>query len=783
MAPGTGSRAKRTLHRPPRESAPSLAIVGTYVPRRCGIATFSADLVGALQRENPEGHCFVVALNDQKDGYDYGDEVGFEINEKQLQDYRAAADFLNASRVDAVSVQHEFGIFGGADGGYALKLLAQLRPPILTTLHTVLSKPSPSQRAVLREIGSRSDRVIVMSDTARQFLTDVYGVPAERVSFAPHGIPDVPFVDPSFYKDLFGVEGRKVVLTFGLLSRNKGIEVMVRALPEIARKHPEVVYIVLGATHPHVRRTEGEAYRLGLQQLARRLRVADRVQFHDRYVELDELVEFLGAADLYVTPYLNEEQIVSGTLAYAMGAGKAIVSTPYYYAREMLADGRGRLVPFGDADATAAAIIELLDDETTRHAMRKRAYTFARANVWSAVARRYLDIVSDVNEERSQQPRPPRPTSREPFETLPQLDFAHLRRLSDETGLLQHAHHHVPERAHGYCTDDNARALLVVVQALPFVVDSAELEALALRYFAFLRHAYHRESRSFRNFLGYDRRFLDERGSGDCQGRAAWALAITAAKFQDVGIRSSATDLLHETLPTLEAIADLRPRAYALLGLAPYLAEHGGDSAVKRTRQMLADRLFTTFQEASVVPDWPWPEDKLTYANAYLPQALIDSGEQLERPEMVERGLQALQWLMEMQRQDGRFSPVGNQGWFTRGAVRARFDQQPIEAHASVAACASAFRVTGDAAWLERVLLAFRWFLGENDAGQPLFDHANGGCRDGLHANGVNENEGAESTLAWIAALTQMHALEAAGQLGGRIATRATATVAAPGGP
>ena len=528
-----------------------------------------------------------------------------------------------------------------------------------------------------------------------------------------------------------------------------------------------MVYIVLGATHPHVKKASGEAYRLSLQQLARDLGVDDRVLFHDRYVDRETLCEFLGAADLYVTPYLHEEQIVSGTLAYAMGAGKAIVSTPYYYATEMLADGRGVVVPFGDSSALARSVIELLDDEANRSAMRKRAYTYSRGAVWAEVGRRYLDIFAGVRWERQHRPR--RLVSiaaRQRATALPEIDLRHLRRLTDSTGILQHAKYHVPDREHGYCTDDNARALIVSISAGQHLTTTDELDELSVAYLGFLRHAFNPQLKTFRNFMGYDRNWLEERGSPDSLGRAVWALGVAAAELRDDGLRSFAAELFREALPALEETRDLRTQAFALSGLTAYLARFGGDTAVKRPRALLSERLLKAFEEGATDTAWVWPETTLTYANARLPCALLEAGAQLENGDMIASGLRSLEWLMEVQTIEGRFSPIGNQGFYEKGGRRARFDQQPIEAEATVAACSTAFRVTGERVWLDRAWLAFRWFLGHNDLGQSLYDHGTAGCRDGLLATRVNDNEGAESTLAWLHALLQMHALQAAGELG-----------------
>ena len=757
--------------RPPnpytRDGLRSIVLLGTYVPRRCGIATFTADLTRAIAAAAGDVRVAVAALSDRPEGYDYPPEVAFEVNQNQLRDYSLAADYLNVRPVDIVCVQHEYGIFGGRNGRHILNLLDQLRMPVVTTLHTILKNPSPDQKQVIRELAAASERLVVMSETGRRFLVEAYDVKPEIVEVIPHGIPDVPFVDPNYYKDQFGVESRKVVLTFGLLSPDKGIENMIRALPAVVQNHPDAVYIVLGATHPNVRAAMGESYRLGLQRLIHELEVDDHVVFHERYVDLTELCEFLGAADVYVTPYLNEEQIVSGTLAYAMGAGKAVVSTPYWHATEMLSDGRGRVVPFGDVAAMADAVSELLESRTACHVMRKRAYTFSRDNIWSQVARRYLEVFSQIQRERLQTPKPAAhvPKMRWRVAALPEIKLDHLVRLSDETGMLQHATHLVPNRNHGYCTDDNARALIVASAIRRLVPDQATVDSLIIRYISFVQYAFDPELRRFRNMLGYDRRWTEEIGSPDSHGRAVWALGVAAATLEEEQLGAMAAALLHHALPYTEQAPDLRTVAFALLGLDAYLAHLPGERAIVRMRSVLADRLMQAFEQAHADEAWPWPEDTLTYANARLPQALLVSGRGLDREDMIHMGLRALRWLNEIQTIDGHFSPIGNRGWYTRGGERARFDQQPIEADSLVAASACAFEVTGDSFWLEQIVLGFEWFLGRNDSHAVLYDDASGGCRDGLHPAGASENQGAESTLAWLGALTTMNVLQSSGHL------------------
>jgi glycosyltransferase involved in cell wall biosynthesis len=736
----------------------NIALIGDYQPRRCGIATFTTDLTQALAEESPESSCFVVAMNDVLEGYRYPDQVRFEVNDKSLVDYQLAADFLNVSQVDVVCVQHEFGIYGGRFGSHILPLLRDLRIPIVTTLHTVLKDPEPGQKTIVEEMAQVSDRMVVMSDKARRMLREVYDIPEQKVVLIHHGIPDLPFIDPNYFKDQFGVEGRKVLLTFGLLSPAKGIEYMIDALPEIVRKHPDVTYIVLGATHPNVKREQGEAYRLSLQRQARQLGVEKNVVFHNRFVDLKELCEFLGVADLYVTPYLGQEQIVSGTLAYALGAGKATISTPYWYAEEMLADGRGRIVPFRDSNALAAQAIDLLDHDVERHAMRKRAYSYCREMVWKEVARQYLHVFTEVEKTRRDDPA-------RSFRTLslhrtslemPRPRFDHLRRLTDDVGILQHAKYIVPNRAHGYSIDDNARALIAVLMARDVGADRNQLRDLDCRYLSFVFHALNPRTDRFRNFMSYDRKWLEEQGSDDSHGRAVWSLGTTVAlgekELSDVALaifKPAATALLGTTSP--------RAWAFGLVGIHAYLRRFGGDSEMRRLREKLAQRLYDLY-ESNARDDWPWIEDVVTYDNGKIPQALMMSGVWLQRGEMTDAGLRSLDWLMRIQTDaKGHFIPVGNQGWYTRDGRRARFDQQPLEAQSIVEACMEAYSVTRDERWIDEARRSLDWFFGRNDMETPLYDYKTGGCCDGLGADGANRNQGAESTLACLLAVLRMY--------------------------
>ena len=740
----------------------TVAFVGDYVPRKCGIATFTADLCKAMAGQFPAARCIAVPVNDVAEGYDYPPEVRFEFLQQDIDSYRRAADFLNFSNVDVVSLQHEYGIFGGSAGSHILGLLRDLRMPVVTTLHTILREPGVEQRAVLRELAELSSRLVVMSDRGRCFLTDIYGVSDDKIDVIPHGIPDMPFVDPNFFKDQFGVEGKYMALTFGLLSPNKGIEHMLCAIPEIVREFPNFVYIVLGATHPQLMREQGERYRTTLERLVRDLGIGKYVIFYNRFVEIDELTEFLGAADIYVTPYLNPAQITSGTLAYAFGCGKAVVSTPYWYAEELLAENRGVLVPFGDSAAIARSIVELLRNETARHAMRKRAYIVGRGMIWNQVADRYMQVFHCARRSRvgvATRPVAARTLDDRPF-VQPRWRLDHLLHMTDSTGMFQHACYTIPNFCEGYCTDDNARALLLTVlleEAGPYPPD---LHRAATTYAAFLNGAFDAEQRRFRNFLGFDRRWLEQTGSDDCQGRTLWALGACIGRSQRRDLQRWAMQIFDHALPASAESTSPRTWAFTLLGIHEYFRRLSGDRLVSQIRETLTSRLIALFEQTAG-DDWLWFEDLLSYDNARLPHALILSGRWTGNVKAMDIGLRSLRWLADIQRSPrGYFRPIGCKGFCPRGQQRADFDQQPIEAYAMTSASIEAYRVTDDQFWLDEARRAFEWFLGSNDLGVEVYDPSSGGCRDGLHEDRLNENQGAESTLAFLLALAEIKLLE-----------------------
>jgi glycosyltransferase involved in cell wall biosynthesis len=743
-------------------SNPTIAFLGDYLPRKCGIATFTSDLLGAVAKHQPQSRCFAVPVNDIEGCYRYPEVVRFEIEEQDLESYRCAADFLNSSDVDVVSVQHEFGIFGGPAGSHLLTLLRGLTAPVVTTLHTVLRAPNADQHRVMRELIARSTRLVVMTERGRTILREVYQAPPAKIDLIPHGIPDVPFVAPDHYKEQFGVGGRKVLLTFGLLSPNKGIEHVLHALPDIVAEFPDAVYIVLGATHPNELRTRGDAYRLGLEAIVRKNKLENHVIFHNRFVELKELTEFIGAADLYITPYLDEAQITSGTLAYAFGAGKAVISTPYWHAAELLGEQRGVLVPFADPKAIAREASGLLRDGTRRNAMSDNAYKLGRTVVWSKTAGRYMRSFELARWQGAVAPRESvaaRESSHRPHES-PELNLDHLYHMTDSTGIFQHASLTTPNLAEGYCTDDNARALILAVLLGQLEEAPKRVRALATTYAAFLDFAFDPKTARFHNFLGIDRRWLDQQGSEDCHGRAIWALGTAVGRSPHWSSQMMAERLFARALPAVTGFTSPRAWAFSLIGIHEYLRRLKGDRLAKDVREELTGRLAAIFDQVAE-PGWTWFENSLTYDNAKLAHALIVSGRATGQRSVSQRGIQALRWLVGVQTSEhGQLRPIGSDGFYRRDGARAHFDQQPIEAQTTVSACLEAYRATADPWWYEQAQCAFDWFLGWNDLGLELYASQTGGCRDGLHADRSNENQGAESTLAFLLSLAEMRLIQ-----------------------
>ena len=737
-----------------------IAIIGNSLPRRCGIATFTNDLHNAISTSRPDLEVSIVAMTDRGQAYEYPPSVILEIKDGNIEEYRRAADFLNAGRFDAVCLQHEFGIFGGEAGAHILALLARLTMPVVTTFHTVLADPTARQRAVIERIVDISSKVVVMAHKGRELLRSVYLVSEDKIEVIVHGIPDVAFAGPGAAKARLGFEGKPVILTFGLLSPNKGIEVMIDAMPSILKRCPDAVYVVLGATHPNLVRDQGEAYRESLLRCARELGVEDHVVFLDRFVDQATLLEFISMSDVYVTPYLKEAQMTSGTLAYSFGLGKPVVSTPYWHARELLADGCGVLVPFGDAAAIGSEIAELLTDDARRQAMGRRAYATSRTMIWERAAEHYVSVFERArqgyrlkNAVRSDTGAPERSRS-----AVPDMQTGHFLSMCDDTGLFQHAVHSVPDRSHGYCVDDNARALLLACvlnrpgeQRLP--------ELLTARFAAFVQHAWNPDTRHFRNFMGFNRVWLEDRGSEDSHGRTLWALGESARGDASPFRRRWAVALFAQALSTAEKFRSPRAWAFTLLGLDAYCAAAPDDLHASEVRHSLAGRLMSCLASVET-PDWVWFEEGLAYDNARMPQALLLTGMATQTSEYLDAGLRSLRWLMTQQTtMAGHFRPVGTAGFGEQRQHPRAFDQQPVEATATIAACLAAWRADGDAEWKAMARRSFAWFLGSNDLSVALVDPHTGSCCDGLHPDRANENRGGESVVCYLLGLAEIRQL------------------------
>lgn len=725
---------------PPRISR--IALIGNYLPRRCGIATFTTDIFGAIRSRFPAVDVDIWAMNDGACDYAYPAEVIGTIEQDDPTSYRLAAAAISASKADLVWLQHEFGIFGGEAGSHILKLIDRLSTPIAVTLHTVLSEPDGNQRRVMDALLDRCQVVMVMAEAARQILIIDYQCDPGKICVIPHGIPDRAFASTGPMKERFGWKDRKVILTFGLLSPGKGIETMIAAMPRVVSAIPDALYVILGATHPHAVAHNGERYRNSLKAMAENLGVAAHVEWIDSFCENAELLDYLSAADIYVTPYLNPAQVTSGTLAYAVGLGKPVVSTPYVHATELLGDGSGRLVDFGDSNGFADEIIDLLEDEVGLMDLRKRTYSLGRELIWPRFAEAAMQQFEEHARAPTCQARPIRPAQ------IPEsLPFEAVIRQSDATGILQHSQFSVPDRHHGYCIDDNARALILACKR--GVCDAKSCERWMVIYASFLAHAWNPQAGRFRNFMGFDRHWLEDSGSNDSNGRAIWALGIAAATAPMKGVQDWARSLFGEAIDHLAGIESPRAKAFKMLGsvaIQSSLPEHPEILAFINDWGEMLMRLYRDTQRDR----WHWFEPVLAYDNARLPEALLRAGMQLRRDDFLQTGLESLEWLNAIQTSPkGVFSAIGSDSFYRAFAQPLPHDQQPLEAAAMVDACDAAFMATGDPVWQSRAIMAYRWFLGQNENGLAVGDTETGTCYDALTPTGVNLNRGAESLLAF----------------------------------
>ncbi len=727
-----------------------IAFVSSFLPRKCGIATFCNDVITNVKLAAGNSFEPIVVAMQNNEKYRYEDPVQFEIRRNVKNDYISAADYINFSHVDAVSVQHEFGLFGGEAGSYLNLFLNHISAPIITTMHTVLEKPDPHYYKATKDICAASHKIVVMNKRGIDMLCDIYDVPADKIELLPHGIPDLPFVDSSYYKHKFGMAGRKTILTFGLLGRSKGVENVIKALPAIVEADPTILYIVLGRTHPEVVKFEGESYRFELQRLVKELGLEKHVIFHNRFVSDEDLHNFLCASDIYVTPYLSKAQLTSGTLAFAVGTGKAVVSTPYWAAEELLDNDRGKLVKFNDPEDMAKTIIEIIKDDDLFQNLRRQAYDYGRNIIWPKIGKEYWNLFTSPNLPVSL-PIKVRQKLAGPASTLdvPEPPLNHFIRMTDDTGIYQHGKYTIPDRNHGYCTDDNARALIAMTKYYKEYGDPESLRLLEI-YLSFVCHS-QLEDGSVRNFMSFDRKWFKTEPNHDSLGRTLWALGGLMASPPLPTYLSIIKDIFDKSVKHVPKLS-LRGMAYSIFGMVDYLKQFPGASEIKRHLTHASKALQQAYMDHAD-GNWQWFEDILTYDNAVLPHALMLTGEILEDKELINIGLTSCEFLIKNTYNGSYFSFIGCNGWMEKYGDRAKFDQQPLEAVSTILMLQQAFELTKDKSYVKLQIRALDWYLGANDLNIPLFDFQTKGCYDGLEPSGVNLNQGAESLVSFMISL------------------------------
>ncbi len=739
-----------------------IAYISSYPPRECGIATFNHNLLRAIGYDKTavSEDSYVVAMNDSEhlDTYEYPPEVQYKIRQENQKDYIRAADYINTSFVDACVMEHEFGIYGGENGVYILPLIARLQKPLVTILHTVLKDPSFMQLTIIREIAKYSSRIVVMSHRAVGFLTSIYGIPFNKIQLIEHGVPDLEPKENNPVKETLAFKNKKVLFTFGLISRNKGLETVVQALPAIVAKNPDVMYVVLGATHPGVIRNSGEEYRESLKKLARQLNVEDNLTFINKFVSEEQLFDYLTACDMYITPYLNEAQITSGTLSYAIGAGAAVISTPYWHAQELLAENRGRLFDFKDSDALAGIVNELFEDTDKLKQLKTNAFEYGLHLRWPSTGQVFIDVLDEAiykslaeKEDNNKQIIDP--------DAMPSFSMAHIQRLTDDTGIVQHAKYGIPNLKEGYCLDDNARALIMAILAYQQTKSKVALELLPI-YLSYIQYM-QCDDGNFRNFLSFTREYLDEVGSEDSFGRTVWSLGYLIDNAPNNSYREFATELFHKSVPHFKFLTHLRGMGNTMIGLSSFLKANPGNEEISNEFDELAAKLKEAYR-SNKNGHWHWFEEKMTYDNAILPLALLCHYQASKDEESLDIALESMAYLSQKTLIQGYLNPVGNDGWlYDNGGEMPAYDQQAIETMAMVLMYYKAYEITHDLTYIKQMYLCYQWFLGENSLKLPLYDHETRGCGDGLQRHGVNRNQGAESTLAyWISHLYVLKGLE-----------------------
>ncbi|HSH51354.1 MAG TPA: glycosyltransferase family 4 protein, partial [Bacteroidales bacterium] len=653
-----------------------LAFIGTYPPRECGIGTFTNNLFKSMKINNNiigKKGSYIIALNDNELTYPYPEEVKFTIRQEHQKDYLKASKFIKLSNAEICILQHEFGIFGGQSGMYILPLLHRIDIPLIVTLHTVLKTPSYNEKAVLQEICKMANKVVVMSHKAIEFLVNIYDVPAGKIALIEHGVPDIYF-NPEKSKKELKIENKKVILTFGFVGRNKGIETVIKALPKVVEKYPDLIYIVLGKTHPNVLRQSGEEYRIFLMRMVKNRNLEKHVIFLNNFVDEQDLFKYLYASNIYITPYLNEAQITSGTLSYAVGIGSAVISTPYWHASELLAGGRGRLFDFNDFEGLTSLLLELLDNPKLLNEMKSKASEYGRKITWPKTGNRYNNLAKKILKEGLHK------VKKEELEIdlliLPEFSLAHINRLTDDTGIIQHAKFGIPNLKEGYCLDDNARALLMVLMTYKQTKNMRALELLPI-YLSYIHYMQNTDG-TFRNFLSFSRNFMDEVGSEDSFGRTIWALGYLLANAPNDAYYQTGKVIFFKAVPNFEKLKSIRSIANTMIGISYYLKSNPSDYSMTERLQKMADTLIEHY-EMNKTDNWKWFESLLAYDNGILPLALLHAAEILNNDKVTQVAIESMNFITENTFKENYLSIIGNEKWYYKDKERSVFAQQPVD--------------------------------------------------------------------------------------------------------
>ncbi len=715
----------------------TIVFLSTYPPRECGIATFTQDLLLLSQKLlGTRVNCKVAALNlSPLDTYKYPPEVEWEIDQNDRKAYITLAQTINNDKnISGVIIQHEYGIFGGEEGEKILSFMKNCRKPMLVTLHTILPQPHPKMKEVTSHIIKLATTIVVLTQNSKKIIEEIYPHSIGKAFIIPHGIHDSKFSDSEKYKKILELEHHTILSTFGLLSRNKGIGFVIRALPEVIKKYPKVLYLILGETHPVIRRKEGEKYRIELAMLIKKLGLKKYVRFYDQYLTLADLIEFLKATDIYIATSTNPNQAVSGTFSYALGTGRAVISTEFAQAKEIITPEVGRLVPIKNSPALTTALLDLLSDEKRLRKMNRTAYQITRPMLWSNVAKQYIHLLMRT--------------------VAPAINLKHLHTLTDEFGLFQFAREAVPNKDFGYTLDDNARALIVCSLLLQ-QKRSKEVEDLAEIYFSFIKKCQLPDG-SFINYIGHNKVETEQNtreNLEDAQSRAMWALSVVIAnKKLSSKMREQAQQIFLLTLKNGGKPQSLRARAFIIKSYA-IAQEHLSNEREELVNHIKehADVLISSLQENSH-KSWRWFEQHLTYNNAILPEALLIAGSIIKNEIYTHSGIQSLQFLIKKTFSSNLYRPIGHSRWYKNLKERSQYDQQPEDPSSMILALVTAYKNTHNEEYKNLAIKCFSWFLGYNTLNKSLYDAESGGCYDGLHADRVNLNQGAESLISYLMA-------------------------------